>query len=84
MPRFFFHLHDQGHVFHDEDGKECNDVAEARTLALKSARSIVSADALDGSIDLRGRIDIADEHGAVLSTVLYCDAVAVRGADDWS
>jgi hypothetical protein len=84
MPRFFFHLHDRGHVFRDEDGKECCDVMEASTLAMKSARSIVSADALDGSIDLRGRIEIADEHGAVLSTVLYCDAVAVRGADDWS
>jgi hypothetical protein len=82
MPRFFFHLHDRGHVFHDEDGKECNDVAEASKLALKSARAIVSADALDGSIDLSGCIKVADEHGAVVLTVLYCDAVAVRRPDD--
>jgi hypothetical protein len=84
MPRFFFHLHDRGRVFHDEDGKECGDVTEASVLALKSARAIVSADALDGFIDLSGRIEIADEQGVVVFTVLYCDAVAVRRADDHS
>ena len=78
MPRFFFHLHDRGNVFQDEDGTECDDVTEASRLALRSARAIVSADALDGSIDLNGRIEIADEQGAVVSTVLYREAVAVR------
>jgi hypothetical protein len=78
MPRFFFHLYDRGHVFHDEDGKECGDVTEASTLALKSARSIVSADALDGSIDLSGRVEIADEQGTVVLTVFYRDAVSVQ------
>ena len=84
MPRFFFHLHDRGHVFRDEDGKECNDVTEASKLALRSARAIVSADALDGSIDLSGRIEIADEQGAVVLTVLYRDAVAIRPPDGGS
>ena len=84
MPRFFFHLHDRGHVFRDDDGKECGDVTEASKLAIKSARSIVSADALDGSIDLSGSIEVVDERGAVILTVLYRDAVAIRPPDDCS
>ena len=84
MPRFFFHLHDRGHVFRDDDGKECGDVTEASKLAIKSARSIVSADALDGSIDLSGSIEVVDERGTVVLTVLYRDAVAIRPPDDFS
>lgn len=84
MPRFFFHLHDRGHVFTDDDGKECGDVTEASKLAIKSARSIVSADALDGSIDLSGSIEVVDERGTVVLTVLYRDAVAIRPPDDFS
>ena len=84
MPRFFFHLHDHSDVFLDEDGKECGQLSEAYELALKSARGIVSADALDGSIDLTGRIEIVDEQGVVASTVFFRQAVKVRPTDNGS
>ena len=78
MQRFFFHLYDGSKILLDEEGKECRDLAEAAQFALKSARAIVSSDALDGSIKFDCRIEIADEEGKRLSAVQFRDAVIIR------
>jgi hypothetical protein len=77
MPRFYFHLHDDENVS-DEGGKELADLDAARAHAVNMVRFEVSeASKRDGRIVLSHRIDVEDEHGAVLATVRFRDAVQV-------
>jgi hypothetical protein len=77
MPRFYFHLHNDGDV-PDLGGKELPDLAAARAHAVIMARFEVSEAATrQGRIVLSHRIDVEDENGTVLATVHFGDAVQV-------
>lgn len=76
MPRFFFHLHD-GVDVPDDGGQELPDLAAARAHAVSMARFEVAEAAKAGHIPLSLRIDVEDEHGAVLTTVPFGEAVEV-------
>ena len=77
MPRFFFHLYND--VFAaDEEGRELPDADAARAVAVAEAREMMADGVLKGEITLSHRIEIADESGAVVGTVAYRDAVAVK------
>jgi hypothetical protein len=78
MARYFFHVHNGIGLIDDEDGRELLDLGRAREEAIKGIRSIVSDEALQGRIDLSGRITIADETGAPLLTVKFEEAFEVR------
>jgi hypothetical protein len=77
MPRFYFHLQNQVDA-RDEEGREVADLEEATAAARSDILSILSDDVSRGRIDLRGRIDIADETGTILRTVAFADAVQLR------
>ena len=74
MPRFFFHLYDDV-VTKDEEGAELPDLAAARQRALENAREIACAEVLEGHLNLKHRIEVADETGAVQLTVHFADVV---------
>ncbi len=76
MPRFYFHLHNDVDV-PDEGGEELPDLAAARAHAISMARFEVAEAAKVGRILLSHRIDVEDEHGAVLATVPFSEAVQV-------
>ena len=79
MPRFFFHLHNDLDC-PDEEGLELADLAAARTHASRSARVIAGETVKEqGHIIGDHRIDIEDEHGSVLDSVYFRDAVKIEG-----
>ena len=74
MPIFYLHLHNGTGDITDLEGSELPGVDDARRLAILGIRSIVAEEAKAGRIDLRGRIDIADEGGATIMTVDFREA----------
>jgi len=79
VPRFYFHLVNDLDV-PDLDGLELADMAAARQCALRSARFTAAETIKEtGRLDPLHRIDIEDEHGNVLETVHFRDAVKIEG-----
>ncbi|MCC2979531.1 DUF6894 family protein [Sphingomonas sp. IC4-52] len=81
MARYFFHLRDHDSTLLDEEGVELADLAVVRQKALDAARDTLSHDIRAGFIDLRFRIDVATEDGAVVHSLALEDAFVVRGRD---
>ena len=77
MARFFFHLRDGTDVLLDPEGRELAGVDAIPPLALEEARSIVSGDALSGTIMLNQRIDVEDETGQLIHSLSFEDAVTI-------
>lgn len=78
MPRFYFHLFDRAVVF-DHEGVELPDVAAAREVAVQSARDVLAAEMINnGTITLRHRIEIEDEHHRPVLTLPFRSAVTVQ------
>lgn len=77
MARYHLHIHCDDRVAEDEDGIEFPNLEAAKAEALKGARSILADDLMRGRVDLRGRIDVADDTGSVVETVRFEDAVEI-------
>lgn len=82
MPRFYFHLHNGTGLTRDEEGRDLEDLAEARRCAIEDIRSVLCEDVERGFIDMRGRIDVAGERGQALTTVPFSEAVEIRLAGE--
>jgi hypothetical protein len=75
MPRFYFHLRDDLDA-RDEEGMDLPDAEAARAYAVTNARDIMSGTLKShGRISLAHRIDVEDEHGALVMAVIFGDAV---------
>jgi hypothetical protein len=74
---YFFHLRDGTDVLLDPDGHDVADAPAVRAKALKEARALISAEALEGRIDLTQRIDVEDAAGALVHRLGFADAVAI-------
>lgn len=77
MPRYFFHLYDDETAI-DEEGMEFPGLEEACANGIKEARELMLDTVAEGWITLSHRIDIADETGAIVSTVTFGDAMAIE------
>ena len=75
MPRFFFHLRDHRGLLEDPDGRFFDDLDRVRAAALKDARSIMCHDIENGSLDLRGWIEVVDEAGGPVFVLKFTAAV---------
>lgn len=81
MPRYFFHVHNGIGLVEDEDGRDLGDLRRVRDEAIKGIRSILSDEVMKGRIDLRGRIEIADETDTVVLIIPFEEAfVTIRGS----
>jgi hypothetical protein len=49
----------------------------ARTRAIAAARSLMSADVLDGCLRLDLHIDVEDEHGTIVHRLPFPDALEI-------
>lgn len=78
MSRFYLHLYNRIGAVPDEEGTEALDLTTAHRIAVQSVRDIMAEEARKGSIDLFGRIEIANEEGKVLAVVPFSDAVEFR------
>lgn len=77
MPQYFFHLRDGTDVLLDQEGQQLADHASIVFAALREARSIIGADALDGTIKLAQHIDVEDESGKIVHQIQFEDAVLI-------
>lgn len=77
MPIFHLHLRNRDVAAPDEEGHDLPDLAAARAKALEGIRDYLGHEAMAGTLDLRGQIDIADSAGTVLDTIHFKDAVTI-------
>ena len=75
MERYHFNLHERSGFVQDEEGRELPGMAEVRSEALKGVRSLVAEDAIQGRIDLSGRVEVVDSEGRAVFTLTFSDAV---------
>jgi hypothetical protein len=82
MPLYFFHVRRRGMVIPDWEGTRVASIDEARVIAISDARALIIEHLkTDAPVPLDDGIDIADEHGAVLHTVTFKEALdSPRGA----
>lgn len=77
MVRYFLHLRDGTDEVLDPDGEEHGSLVTLAASVLNSARSLISADVLNGVVDLRYRIDAEDEDGIVAHTLAFSSAFEI-------
>jgi hypothetical protein len=75
--RFYLHLFNRLGSALDEEGVEVADLEAAEARAVDGIRSILADEAKVGRLDLDGRIEIADESGAIVRTVPFEDAFEI-------
>jgi hypothetical protein len=78
MPRFYFNLHNGLGFAPDEEGRELSNLEHALEEAVKGARSLLSADVLDGQLDLGGRIEVMDGQGELVSVVQFKNVLHIE------
>jgi hypothetical protein len=78
VPHYFFHLYNDLIVM-DEEGMELDDLEAAHANGIKEAREQMQETVGLGRINFSHWIDIADESGAVVGSVSFREAVAVKG-----
>lgn len=78
MPRFYFHL--RNHVSVDDtEGKELADARTALAQARRYATDMASVSIVEqGRINLRHRIEVADEAGETIAVVKFGDVVTIE------
>ena len=78
MPRFRINLFNDEDVY-DEEGTEVPDLAAAKLLAIAGARGLMSEHVRDGKpIDLRHRVEVANDDGKVLAIIPSRELITVR------
>jgi hypothetical protein len=77
MPRFYLHIVDCYGRAPDEEGREFESAQDARREAVKGARSLLIGELAEGRLDLRGRIEVADDQQGVADVVQFADVVDV-------
>ena len=78
VPRFFFHVHDDIDAL-DEEGRELPDLAAARDAAINGVRELACEQIRKGKVDLRHRIEVADDAGRTVLKITFGDAFAIEG-----
>jgi hypothetical protein len=79
MPRYFFHIHNSHGAAEDDEGLEAESLSEAREKAITGIRSLLSAEAANGEMNLKGRIEISSEAGEALLSIPFSDAITIKG-----
>lgn len=79
MPRYFLHVHNSHGAAEDDEGMDADSLSEARERAVAGIRSLLSAEAANGEMNFKGRIDISDEAGKVVLSVPFSEAITIKG-----
>jgi hypothetical protein len=71
MPAYFFHLHEDGSVLVDEEGRVLVNDDDAHTVAVQAARGLLAGAVMEGCLPLHHKIVVSDHIGqTVLSLTL--------------
>ena len=77
MARYFMHVRDGTDELLDPEGLEFPTLEAMRRAALVTARDLIAGDVRDGRIDLRFRIDVHDETGAIVYSLPFKHALSI-------
>ena len=77
MATYHLHLINTHVDADDREGHLLASLDEARAMAVDGIRGYLSHEVRDGRLDLRGRIDVEDDDGAVLASVRFDEAVSI-------
>jgi hypothetical protein len=77
VPHYYFDLWDEAGLIRDDEGQELADEAAGRREAVRSARSIMCEEILNGRMDLRARIEVRGSDGPLFA-LWFGEAVDVR------
>lgn len=78
MAHYFFHLHNDRNV-PDPEGTHLQSLSAVREHAVADIRELMAEGVKNGRINLRHRIEVADEHGRPVLTVPFSEAVSIVG-----
>jgi len=78
MPRYHFNIRNGSGFTIDEEGLDLFSETDARAQAIRGARSLMSAEVLEGMLDLNGQIEVTDDLNGAVLTVRFSDVVDVR------
>jgi hypothetical protein len=79
VARYFLHIFNSHGGAEDDEGLEADSLSEAREKAVAGIRSLLAAEAGNGEINFKGRIEIRDETGKMLLAVPFAEAIKVKG-----
>ncbi len=77
MPKSYLDLIDGADDVFDEEGIHVRSLEDAIAIAVKSAMEIMTADLIEGKLDLRPSISIRDEAGKIVHVVRFRDLVEI-------
>ena len=80
MARYHFNIRNGTGFTADDEGMDLSSEDDARSHAIEGARSLLSAEVLEGTLDLNGQIEITDEGREAVMTVRFIEAVRVEPA----
>lgn len=75
MPRYYFHLHEDGSVIDDEEGTELVDDAAARFVAVRAARDVLAGAVMRGRLPLTDVVVVTDHIGQTVFSLTLGAAV---------
>ena len=78
MARYYFNIRNGIGLTADDEGLELPSKTDARALAIKGARSLLSAEVMEGRLDLTGQIEVTDDDNEEVMTVRYRDVVCIQ------
>lgn len=81
MPRLLFHFFNSKGNALDNEGRIA-EPSEAKKLALRETRSVLSEEVRSGRLDLRGRIEVRNESGDLIIIVRFDEALEVIAPHD--
>ena len=80
MPRYFFDLTNGDGLVRDEEGLELADQAQAREVAVSSARDVAASEIREGrEVSLRSFISIRDAAATEIDRVTFGQAMRITG-----
>ena len=77
MPIFFLNIRNGFGFAPDEEGHDLPTPQDAKEEAVKGARSLLGSELVEGRLDLRGRIEVADASGKLIDIVRFSDVVDI-------
>lgn len=81
MAKLYLDLHECGTVVSDDEGQDFPNLETARIKAVEAARGVMADEVLHGQLCLGCCIEIRDESGATVATILFRDVLKVTGLD---
>ncbi len=80
MARYHFNIRNGHGYTADDEGMDLSSDDAARAYAITGARSLMSAEMLEGRLDLDGQIEVTDGEQEPVMTVRFAEAVDVHQA----